>query len=46
MWTTVEEFLDSFIPDWRSWIVLALVASIAVGALRLLIGVPAGSDER
>lgn len=45
MWSVVKEFLDFFIPDWESWIVLALVAAIAIGALARLLGVPAGSEQ-
>lgn len=45
MWPAVRAFLDEFVPDWQAWLTLAIVAAIAIGALRLLIGVPAGSDE-
>jgi hypothetical protein len=44
MLTTVLDLLSALIPDWRAWLVLAVVASIAIGILRALVGPPSSGD--
>jgi hypothetical protein len=44
MLTVVLDLLSALIPDWRAWLVLAIVASIAVGVLRALVGSSSSGD--
>jgi len=43
--TYVLEFLSAIIPDWQSWLVLAIVAAIAIGILRSLLGHSSPGDD-
>ena len=44
MLTYVLDFLSAVIPDWQSWLVLAIVAAIAIGVLRALTGHSSSDD--
>jgi Na+-translocating ferredoxin:NAD+ oxidoreductase RnfD subunit len=43
MLSLVLDLLTAVIPGWREWLILAVVAAIAIGVLRSLVGGPSSS---